>query len=204
MPFSYKKQHFCQNDFWFVETEFSFASTKILLKMKKQVFTLMLMFMGITAFSQSGYEKIMSEKIAKLGLQNADELTALSNDFIRIGDKEKTQWLPYYYAALLQINKGQTFSNTGKTDDLDAIADAAENLLNKAKELNPENPENYILEKKNSHTPSFGKSSSKVYDRRRIGCRSIGKSRKTRSRKSANYIVESTGFIFHSASIRWK
>jgi len=37
---------------------------------------------------------------------SADGLRDLSNSFERIADAEKTQWLPYYYAALERVNAG--------------------------------------------------------------------------------------------------
>ena len=67
---------------------------------------------GVNAFSQTAYEKAMTEKIAIVEQHKTpDEFTALANDFKRIGDKEKTQWLPYYYAAFATIQKGRLASN---------------------------------------------------------------------------------------------
>jgi hypothetical protein len=83
--------------------------------------------------------------------RNVDALKALSNTFERIGDAEKVQWLPYYYAALAQVNAGYSLSN-GKMDGsltvvLDPIADKAEALLNKAEALNKQNSEVYAVRK---------------------------------------------------------
>lgn len=116
--------------------------------MKKLLFTLTLVLSGVFAMAQTPFEKTMTEKIAKIDqTKTPDEFVALSNDFVRIGDKEKTQWLPYYYASLTQIRKGRSLMMSGKLDALDAIAAEAQKFLDKSSELNPENAENYILQK---------------------------------------------------------
>jgi len=56
------------------------------------------------------------------------DLQAASAAFERIGDAEKTQWIPYYYAALAQVRAG--FSD--KTADKDVLAGKALELVNKA------------------------------------------------------------------------
>ncbi|MBH1958763.1 MAG: hypothetical protein I8H68_01500 [Flavobacteriia bacterium] len=115
--------------------------------MKKLIFALCLMT-GIIAFSQTAYDKVMTEKIANIEKhQTADEFTALANDFKRIGDKEKTQWLPYYYAAFSTIQKGRMAMREGKVADLDPIAADAQKSLDLAMDLSKDNAENLILQK---------------------------------------------------------
>lgn len=65
-------------------------------------------------------------------------LLALANNFERIGDAEKNQWLPYYYAAMCQVNVGFMDTDKSKTDE---IADKATALIDKADALNPNNSE---------------------------------------------------------------
>ncbi len=108
----------------------------------------MCLMTGIIAFSQTAYDKVMTEKIASIEKhQTADEFTALANDFKRIGDKEKTQWLPYYYAAFSTIQKGRMAMREGKVADLDPIAAEAQKSLDLAMDLNKDNAENLILQK---------------------------------------------------------
>lgn len=115
--------------------------------MKNLILGIFLMI-GVKAFSQTSYEKAMTEKIAIVEQHKTpDEFTALANDFKRIGDKEKTQWLPYYYAAFATIQKGRTLMREGKTEALDPIAAEAQKYLNLAMELNKDNAENLILQK---------------------------------------------------------
>ncbi|WP_234109456.1 hypothetical protein [Chryseobacterium sp. R2A-55] len=114
----------------------------------KKLFLAIVLFTGVTAFAQTAYEKAMTEKVAKVENHlSADDFTALSNDFIRIGDKEKTQWLPYYYAAFATIQKGRIAMREGNTADLDPIADQAQKFLDKASEISKDNAEILILQK---------------------------------------------------------
>jgi len=49
------------------------------------------------------YAQVMQKNIALLdSAKSIDELQSLAGTFDRIGDAEKTKWLPYYYAALAQ------------------------------------------------------------------------------------------------------
>lgn len=103
---------------------------------------------GVNAFSQTAYEKVMTEKIAIVEQHKTpDEFTALASDFKRIGDKEKTQWLPYYYAAFATIQKGRTLMREGKTEELDLTAGEAQKYLDLAMQLNKVSAENLILQK---------------------------------------------------------
>ena len=114
----------------------------------QKLFLAILLFIGVTAFAQTAYEKAMTEKIGKVESHlSPDEFTALANDFTRIGDKEKTQWLPYYYAAFASIQKGRMAMQSGKTAELDPIADEAQKSLDKASELSKDNAEILILQK---------------------------------------------------------
>lgn len=106
------------------------------------------LMIGVKAFSQTAYEKAMTEKIAIVEQhKTADEFTGLANDFKRIGDKEKTQWLPYYYAAFATIQKGRTLMREGKTEELDLTAGEAQKYLDLAMQLNKVSAENLILQK---------------------------------------------------------
>lgn len=106
------------------------------------------LFVGITVIAQTSFEKAMTEKVAQVEQQKtSDEFTALANDFKRIGDKEKTQWLPYYYAAFSTIQKGRLAMRDGKMTELDAIAAEAQKSLDLAINLNKDNAENLILQK---------------------------------------------------------
>lgn len=108
----------------------------------------------ISAGAQSDkYVKAMEKLVPAVDtLWDADGLKTLSNSFERIAEAEKTQWLPYYYAALTRINAGyaMSFKNGemgGNASETDPEADKAESLLNKADGLSPNNSEIYIVKK---------------------------------------------------------
>ncbi|WP_417428037.1 hypothetical protein [Halpernia sp.] len=115
---------------------------------KNLVLSLALTFTGINAFAQSAYEKAMTDKVSKVQhSQNADELTALSNDFARIALKESKEWLPQYYAAFSDIQKGRILMREGKVSELDVLADSALKHIDLAKAISPNNAEILLLEK---------------------------------------------------------
>ena len=67
----------------------------------------------------------------------------LANNFERIGDAEKTQWLPYYYAAYCTVTQAFTEKDNSKKD---AIADRSQQLIDKAEAiLGKENSETDVI-----------------------------------------------------------
>ena len=121
----------------------------------KKFFFVCLTFMTVTtAFSQS--EKYISAMEAKVTMLDSvttpDVLKEMANTFERIANAEKTQWLPFYYAAYCNVMAG-TFSlpQDGSFGDNSAItdpyADKAEALLNKAIEIAKGNTEIYCVQK---------------------------------------------------------
>lgn len=119
--------------------------------MKKTIFFSLVSLISIAGFSQSErYAKSMEPKVAAIETtREPAALLELSASFERIAQAEKTQWLPYYYAALAQVNAG-TFTATGKAgvaSITDPIADKAEALLTQAEVLTKPNSEIYIVKK---------------------------------------------------------
>ncbi|MGZ5286459.1 MAG: hypothetical protein ACXWB9_04700 [Flavisolibacter sp.] len=118
----------------------------------KQLITsafLILLALGVSA-QDAKYMKAMQEKVAAVDTTfDLEKLKDLSAGFERIAMAEKTQWLPYYYAALTQVNTGLMMSTQGAlpADKVDPIADKAELLINKALELNKEHSDIYIVKK---------------------------------------------------------
>jgi hypothetical protein len=108
--------------------------------MKKIFFAFLSLAVVTQGFAQSEkFTKAMTTNIAQFdSAKTADDMQALSASFERIGDAEKTQWLPYYYASLSQVlyafMKGDMSNN-------DAYAGKAEQLLNKADAIQSNNSE---------------------------------------------------------------
>jgi hypothetical protein len=85
--------------------------------MKKFIFFLVAaVSLQMTAFSQSDkYVAAMKKNLALFdSAKTAEDYTKLANTFERIGDAEKTQWLPYYWAGLALSTSGWLPSVTDK------------------------------------------------------------------------------------------
>jgi len=104
----------------------------------------------VIAFAQSSdkYIKAMEALVPAVDTtRNPEGLTELANSFERIANAEKTQWLPFYYAALCYINKANGYFQTQELDKIDPLMDKAEPLLTKAEELEKNNSEIMCLKK---------------------------------------------------------
>jgi hypothetical protein len=90
-----------------------------------------------------GQEKFilaMKANIASLdtSMRNPEKLIVIANNFERIALAERSNWLPFYYAAFAQVNCAFSTADKSKTD---GIADRAEYLITKADSLMPNNSE---------------------------------------------------------------
>jgi len=71
--------------------------------MQKVLFSLALLVSLAVSAQSDKYTQMMQKNIALLdSAKSIDDLQSLASTFDRIGDAEKTKWLPYYYAALAQ------------------------------------------------------------------------------------------------------
>jgi len=102
--------------------------------MKKYMFFLLaVLSLQTTVFSQSDkYVSAMKKNLALFdSAKTAEDFTKLSNTFERIGDAEKTQWLPYYYAGLALTTSGWTPVVTDKDANatrINSFCDKAESI----------------------------------------------------------------------------
>ncbi|PWT96422.1 MAG: hypothetical protein C5B52_15835 [Bacteroidetes bacterium] len=120
--------------------------------MKQIIGICIAVIVGTNTFSQSDkYIKTMESKLISVDTTvSVSGLTDLSNSFQRIGDAEKTQWLPYYYAALASVKSGYMQSMGGQVPNptaIDQAADKADDLIKKAEELSKDNSEIYCIKK---------------------------------------------------------
>jgi hypothetical protein len=109
--------------------------------MKKLILLALMTTLTVAGFSQSDkYLAAMKRNLAAIdsSFSNPPSMLSLANTFERIADAEKNQWLPYYYAALCQVNYGFMVTDKAQTDN---IADKATALINKADSLSPKNSE---------------------------------------------------------------
>ena len=109
--------------------------------MKKLFLLAAVSFLATVTFAQSEkYVANMKSNIAAIdsSFKNPQNLLDLANKFERIATAEKTQWLAYYYAAFCQVNYSYQEKDKSKVD---AIADKATELIDKADALQPNNSE---------------------------------------------------------------
>lgn len=108
----------------------------------KKLFIMAALFLsaGSLTAQNEKYTAAMKENLSAIpaAFKNPAELLALANKFERIANAEKTQWLPFYYAAYCQVNYTFMQQDKSKTD---ALADKATEWINKADALQPENSE---------------------------------------------------------------
>src|SRR5882757_5119048 len=99
----------------------------------KRIFFALALLVSLTAGAQSDkYTQMMQKNIALLdSAKGIDDLQSLAGTFDRIGDAEKTKWLPYYYAALAQTWIGWR----PDLKDKDANAEKIRAYLSKAEAL---------------------------------------------------------------------
>ena len=119
--------------------------------LQKTILALAITFTTTYSFAQTAYGKAMLPKLQTIEMPkaNLDDYTAQANDFARIGDKEKTLWQPYYYAAFSIIKKGRTLMQQNQLSQLDDVAKEAQNYIDKAEALSPNNAEIFLLKKMN-------------------------------------------------------
>src|SRR5687768_7409865 len=82
------------------------SNTTKIVTMKKTISVIAGLFMATAIFAQSEkYIKAMEALVPAVDTTRSEEgLIALANSFDRIANAEKTQWLPFYYSALCQVN----------------------------------------------------------------------------------------------------
>lgn len=113
--------------------------------MKKSILIAIFICAATFTFAQSDkYETAMKANISQLdSVMQKNNFEDLANSFIRIGDAEKTKWLPYYYAAYCTAAQALQEKDNSKKD---ALADKATDFVKKAETiLGKENSETDVI-----------------------------------------------------------
>jgi hypothetical protein len=113
--------------------------------MKKFLVLFAVSVISTALFAQNEkYVKAMKSNMALMDSAFAKgNFAELSNNFERIGDAEKTQWLPYYYAAYCTAMSALMENDKSKTD---GIADKADQQIKKAESIaGKENSETCVI-----------------------------------------------------------
>jgi tetratricopeptide (TPR) repeat protein len=111
----------------------------------KTLITLFYMLSLSFAFGQQGgYEQAMQGAMAKMGSATGPaEFQDAANLFERIAQTEKNKWLPLYHAAHANIVMGFMEPDNSRKD---GIFDQAQQLIDKAFKIAPEESELYTLQ----------------------------------------------------------
>ncbi len=107
--------------------------------MKTIILSFVVMLFGMVSNAQSEkFTKGMQQNLALLdSAKTSDDYVKVAANFERMADAEKTQWLPYYYAALANVWRG---FNDAKSD-YDEVGDKADALIAKAEAIDSKNSE---------------------------------------------------------------
>jgi len=113
--------------------------------MKKIFLIFAMIAISLPTFTQeSRYQSAMLSNIESLdNASGPDEYTQCANRFERIAAAEKSLWMPYYYASYSLVVMSFDEADGGKKD---LILDRAQELLDKALELEPEESELHVLQ----------------------------------------------------------
>jgi uncharacterized protein (DUF1778 family) len=109
----------------------------------KKLFIAAFAFISVSASAQTDkFTEAMGKTLKEYGEAKTNEaLVAVEAKFERIAEAEKTQWLPYYYAALIKT----TISFSAPTGDKDKITDEAQVLIDKADALEKNSSEILVI-----------------------------------------------------------
>lgn len=113
--------------------------------MKKLILIAAIVCIANLSFGQSEkYMSAMKSNISQMdSMMSKGNALDLANNFERIANAEKSQWLPYYYASYCTITQAYMEKDISKKD---VIADKAQQLIDKADSiLGKENSETYVV-----------------------------------------------------------
>lgn len=108
----------------------------------KKIILAIALFTTFGLNAQTKYESAMQNGFSKMkDSKTADDMSAVASFFERVGDAEKTQWLPYYYAA--RNYTIAAFMNPAA--DKDKAAEKVKDLIAKAEAIENANAEIFCL-----------------------------------------------------------
>lgn len=102
-----------------------------------------LCFTNFVQADDTKYIDAMKKNIEQMNsMKSVEDMVDLTNAFLRIGNAEKTKWLPFYYASYIYVIT--SFSDTVKSKK-DSYLDEAAKVLAIADSLQPNESEIYVL-----------------------------------------------------------
>lgn len=110
----------------------------------KTMITILFVAISTIAFS-SRYEETMEVNISKVyEVKSSVELQALANQFERIGNVEKDQWLPKYYSAYCYVRS--TVIENMEPDEIHQQLDKAQSIIDQLQKKVKNESEIYALQ----------------------------------------------------------
>lgn len=163
----------------------------------------LILFMSVSsaallAQSNDKFVKAMEQKLAGFdSVRSTAGLQEQANSFERIAEAEKNQWLPYYYAALSNVNLGFNYAIEagpmgGNAEKVDPIADKAEKLINKAEALSKDNSEIYLVKKLIASLRMLGDVMNRYMTYGPVAAEALATAKKLNPENPRIYVLEGT------------
>lgn len=112
--------------------------------MKTLSISFVLILLSLAGFSNETYQKAMSQSIEKLfQAKTIPEHLEIANQFERISQIEKTEWLPLYYQSFAYIMISFQEPENAKKD---TYLDQAQKYLDQAMAIDPNESELFLLQ----------------------------------------------------------
>jgi tetratricopeptide (TPR) repeat protein len=104
-----------------------------------------IVFLTLSIYGQDSlYYNSMKDALDSMNnIKSLDDFNNIANTFERIAKAEKDKWLPYYYTGYIYVILGFKQQGSGK---LDEYLDIAQENIDKAMELEPDESELYTLQ----------------------------------------------------------
>jgi len=112
--------------------------------MKKSILILATILLSGIGYANDAYQKAMSQSIEKLfQAKTISQYVEVANQFERISQIEKSEWLPMYYASFAYIMISFQEAENAKKDQ---YLDQAQKYLDQAMAIDPNESELYMLQ----------------------------------------------------------
>jgi tetratricopeptide (TPR) repeat protein len=104
-----------------------------------------IVFLTLSIYGQDSlYYRSMKDAVDSMNnIKSLDDFNNIANIFERIAKAEQDKWLPYYYTGYIYVILGFKQQGSGK---LDEYLDIAQENIDKAMELDPDESELYTLQ----------------------------------------------------------
>lgn len=114
--------------------------------MKTSIMVFLMVFtITVSLFAdEKSYNEAMASTLEQMKTASSpSDFNAIANQFERIAQAEKNQWLPYYYAAYASVIQSFVNKDQSKTDQ---ILDYAEKMITEALKIKSDESESYVVQ----------------------------------------------------------